>query len=250
MLFSTFFRTLRRRWLVAAAGLLVTIGIAAAALSLVPPTYQASASVLLLPKGGTGAQGENPYLSLGGLQPTCDAVARAMLDSQVQKSLADQGARAEYVVDTDKATNGPIILITAQDQSPALVLTTLRLVVAQVPKTLDSLQQAVNVPTRARMSLTVLTQDRRADAVLKSRIRALVAAVGLGLALTFASVVFVDGILANRRSRKATMRVSEEPGDGPAGRTRRDDQSRRRARSGPRPAVVDEEHADTVRIRL
>jgi hypothetical protein len=250
MLFSTFFRTLRRQWLVATAGLLVTVGLAAAALSLVPATYQASASVLLLPKGGSGAAGENPYLSLGGLQPTTDAVARAMLDSQVQKSLADRGAHAQYVVDTDRATNGPIIVITSQDSSPAEVLTTLRLVVAQVPRTLDGLQQAVNVPVRARMSLTVLTQDRRADAVLKGRIRALVAAVGLGLALTFAAVVFFDGLLASYRSRKTAMRVSEEPAGGPGHRTYREDEARRRPVDGARLGPADEEHADTVRIRL
>jgi capsular polysaccharide biosynthesis protein len=249
MLFSTFLAALRRRWLVATAGLCVTICLAVAALSFVPPTYEATASVLLLPKGGTGAQGENPYLALGGLQPTTDAVARAMLDSQVQKSLADRGARGNYVVDTDRATNGPIIEITAEDPSAAVALTTMRLVVEQIPRTLDSLQQAVNVPTRARMSLTILTEDRQATTVVKTRIRALVASVGIGLALTFAAVVIVDGYLNNRRSRReaaaADSSVMIAPGDRPAPRG-----GRRSAPPGRRRAVEDTEHADTVRIRL
>lgn len=250
MLFSTFFAALRRRWLVATAGLGFTICLAAAALAFVPPTYEATASVLLLPKGGTGAQGENPYLSLGGLQPTTDAVARAMLDSQVQKTLADRGARGDYVVDTDRATNGPIIEITAQDPSASVALTTMRLVVEQIPVTLTSLQAAVNVPSRARMSVTILTEDRVSTTVAKTRIRALVAAVGLGLAFTFGAIVAVDGIMNNRRTRReateadSAVRIASSGDHPPRGGRRRPPAARRG------PAAEDTEHADTVRIRL
>jgi len=232
---------------VATAGIGVTVCLAAAALSFVPPTYEASASVLLLPRGGTGVEGLNPYLALGGLQPTTDAVARAMLDSQVQKSLSDRGAKGNYVVDTDKATNGPILVITAEDPSQVVALNTMRLVLGQVPKTLDTLQQAVNVPTRARMSLTVLTQDRAATAVLKSRIRALVAALGIGLAMTFGAVVFVESYLTNRRNRRESADADAVVLPS-AGERRHNGVASRRPTRQSEYGAQDHEHADTVRI--
>ena len=242
MFLLTFFRTVRRHWYLVVTGLVATACLAVAALSLVPRTYEAAASVLLIPRG---APGENPYLALSGLQPTCDAVARAMSDSEVQQQLEDSGARGEFLVETDRTTNGPILLITAKDTLPSGVLDTMQLVVAQVPRTLDSLQQDVGVPQRVRMTSTVLAQDRVANPVLKTRIRAVVAAVGVGLALTFGGVVFFDGLAKQRRR----MRRPGRAGTGPPARDRRAAPSPAGAQREQAGSAADLEQAETVRLR-
>jgi hypothetical protein len=206
MYVSNFVRTVRSHWVLVLSGLLMTVGLCVAATVLVPPTYQADASVLLLPPRSADGTGENQYLNLGGLQPTTDAVSRAMTDSDVQKQLADAGATGAYVINTDPTTNGPVLLVSVTDASRAATLNTLKLVLDRLPIVIADLQEKVSVPVRSRLTSTVIAQDRTAGLVLKSRLRVLAAAIGLGLALTFGGVVFLDsraGQLENGRRRRA-----------------------------------------------
>src|SRR5512144_1515342 len=96
--FLTFLQTLARRWVVVLGGLLVTgLGVAAV-LRFVPPTYEASTSLLLTvpvsaaPKGAPPADpGQvNPYLGFGGALNVNAELLADVLDS---RGCADDGAR-------------------------------------------------------------------------------------------------------------------------------------------------------------
>jgi hypothetical protein len=202
MKFSDLLGSMRRQWLVVLSGLLVTVGLCIAAMNVAPPGYQAEASVLLLPAASDSAGGANPYLSLGGLKPTADAVARAMTDSGVQGRLEKAGAGGEYDIKTDPTTNGPVLLVTVTDRTPAETLNTLDLVLAEVPKVLTEMQARVPVPASALLGSSAIAQDQAAELMLKDRLRVLAAVAALGLAVTFGAVVFLD----TRARQRATSR--------------------------------------------
>jgi hypothetical protein len=172
------------------AGLVATASLCVAAASAVPAKYEAKASLLLLP--APSANGDNALLGIGGLQPVADSLARAMTDSGVADDLVRAGAKGNYEVVMDPISKGPVLLITVTDLTPAGAVTTLRLVIAEVQQVLRDLQSRLSVPAKAQLDSTVLARDKVGKLVLKSRIRTLGGVVGLGLALTFGVIVFLD----------------------------------------------------------
>jgi len=193
--------TLRRHWPLSVAGLVLTLGLCFGAFNLIPPTFKATASVLILPSTSAVGEGGNPYLALGGLQPTADAISRAMADEEVVKSLRAAGARGDYTVVTDPTTGGPVLAVEVTADQRQATLTTLQLVLKRIPTTLTDLQQQAAVPPRFRLVSQVLSQDRVASPVLKGRIRGLAVAVALGVALTVSVVMLFDNVGRTRRRR-------------------------------------------------
>lgn len=191
MYFSNVLRTARKHWYLLLSGLVSTAAFCIAASSFVPADYQAQASVLLLPAKTGVAGGDNPLLGIGGLQPTADTLALAMTDSGVQDTIFRNGATGEYQVLLDPISKGPVLSVTAKNHTPQSAMSTLQLVVAELPKVLTDLQARVHVPAKAQLSTMVVAQDREAKLVLKSRIRLLGGVAGLGLALTFGALVFL-----------------------------------------------------------
>src|SRR5215470_17013903 len=103
-------RTLIRRWYVTVLGLVLTIGLASVAASSSPPTYEARASVVLVPPKSNQLQ--NPFLGLGGLQEVSDVVSRAISDTATADAITAAGGSPKYSVGRDTSTSGPILLIT------------------------------------------------------------------------------------------------------------------------------------------
>jgi hypothetical protein len=202
MYYADLLRTVRRFWYVALAGVVATAALCFLAARVIPPDYQAQAKVLMVPARAPATPGgDNPLLSIGGLQPTADTLALAFADTTVQERLAKEGVTGKYEVVLDPVSKSPVLAITATDSSPAAALATLKLVVGEVPKVLADLQGKVDVPVRSQLSTLVIAQDQKATLVLKSRIRLLGAVGGVGLAVTFGLMVF----LFNRDRQRNTI---------------------------------------------
>ncbi|MEO9239028.1 MAG: hypothetical protein ABI418_13175, partial [Jatrophihabitantaceae bacterium] len=120
MSFASIGRALVRRWYVSVLGILITVGLLAGAVVEVPATYQARASVLLLPPK-TKLEA-NPLLGLGGLQEVSDVLARAISDSETADQILAIGSGGKYSVGRDTSTSGPIILITAEASTSTAAL--------------------------------------------------------------------------------------------------------------------------------
>ena len=187
---------LRRRWYLAAVGLILTLGGVLLALQMFPPTYETKAVVLLLPPKTSVGSGENPYLLLDGLQTAADVLSRSMMDSESAKIIGSN----EYLVAPDVTTNGPLILVTVETSSRAESEEIMTRLLERVPVALDELQSSnPDVAPTFRIQSTVITLDEP-SLVWRTPTRAAIVAGAAGLALTLLAVMLIDAFLARRRS--------------------------------------------------
>ena len=70
-------RAIRRWWLVALLGLVLSVGGSGLAYTLIGAEYQRSASQVLVPGDNAVPEGGNPFIYLGGLEQAADVLVRA-----------------------------------------------------------------------------------------------------------------------------------------------------------------------------
>jgi hypothetical protein len=121
------FAAARRRWWLVVAGLLLTVGLVVGAQKLVGPSYEATASVLLLPSKTTLNGTTNPYLLLGGVNNARDAVM-VRLSAAAGDEYPPNGP-IQVTVATDPNSPAPLLELSAvsptQEQSRAVLDTLL-----------------------------------------------------------------------------------------------------------------------------
>ena len=212
MFIAELLQVLRRRWYLVLAGLLCTLAAGAFTYQAVPPTFTASAEVLLLPPGPSVPAGGNPYLSLSGLTPAGDVLARALSDPKVAAEVAREGGLAGYTVELDGDSPAPLVFVSTEAGSAREALTTLDLVLARLPGTLRQIQTAANVPAKAFITTSQVTRTSAPEKSLKPQIRALVVVVGGCLVLTLLLVAAIDALLRRpRRTAESSQRHRRQP---------------------------------------
>lgn len=198
-MFFANWRILLRRWYVVVAGLLATGLLCAVAMQAVPIKYQATSSVLLLPPNSSVAQeGGNPFLALGGLDVAAGVISRAMTDRKTQQQITHAGAPGTYTIAPDAVSGGPLLVITAEADTPGGALTTLAVVNRILPTTLQTVQTSAGISSASLIRSRQLTLDDTAQPVRKPLIRALLVAIVAGLAATVLAASLLDGILLRR----------------------------------------------------
>lgn len=200
MSLSSIWRVLLRRWYVTLFGLVLTVGLAAAGAVLSPATYEAHATILLVPPKTN--QQLNPYLNLGGLQEPSDAISRAVSDTDTTNYVLAHGGSGKYSIARDTSTSGPIILVTADGKSNAVALKTVQLLVDRIGPEFDKLQAAQNVPQGSYITVITLKKDDKAVIQTKSQIRSVISLAAVGIVLTILLVAFAEKTI-NRRKNKA-----------------------------------------------
>ncbi len=192
-----------RRRLVILSGLLLTSGLAYAGWTIVPPTYQAEGTILLLPSKSTVSQGgHNPFLNLDSLSAPA-ALVIARLDGETERSrLKEIAPTADYTVETDPTMRGPTILVTVSDRTATSTLTALNNMLDTATEILQDIQVEQNVPTDAAIGSMRLTVDTKATRSSSDTIRAVVAIIVAGVVVTVVSAVTIDAGLNRRRVRR------------------------------------------------
>lgn len=215
-----FFSVLRRRWLLVLIGVLMTIGLSGAGYAFFKPTYEITATVLLLPPApSTPAIGStNPYLQLSGLQQVVDLIGVSLTDQAKQLEMEAISKDVEFSVKADTRTNSPLLVIDVKDSSPETAVRIRDNILADVPVRLEAMQRALGVSAKDQVTSTVLTLDGQAEEVGKNRIRAAVVAGGLGLALTLVAATVWDGHRLRHPRRRAARRSPESGHEDPSPR--------------------------------
>ncbi|WP_372593084.1 hypothetical protein [Actinotalea sp.] len=208
--------SLLRRWYLVVAGMVMTTGLAFLAFQAVPPTYSATATIVLLPADATVADGSNPLLQLGGLEQPASLVVAYVAGDEVRAPFEAQFPETTYEVIEDPLSRGPLIIMTVLGPSSTTVMTALDAAIAEVPTALTSLQDRVSAPTESRVRSTPLSIDPEPTTVMGTTLRAIIAAAGVGMVGTLVGTVSLDRLLSLRRTRRPTRPVEPESENGAA----------------------------------
>lgn len=201
MEFSEILAQLRRRWWLALIGLVATGGLAFGASVLVAVQYTAQASLVLIPPRTTADTQINPFLAIGGLNPAADVLVRALNSGTFHDQHAPAGGTAKYTVARDTDASGPLLVVDVSDATPEAATKLLDAVVQQAPVSLSALQHDVGVEDSVAIRITEVARTAEPKVDRKSQIRALLAAVVVGLAGTVLIVRIADAVLVRRAGR-------------------------------------------------
>lgn len=201
MSLSDFVGALGRRWYVVLVGLLVTAGLSFGATIVAPPQYTARGLILLLPSKQAVGRGGNPLLGLGGLDLPARVLVAHFASQSAQQDISERAPDAEVTVSVDDSTRGPVLAIEVIDSTPQGALDMMNYVADQVPLNLERIQREVGAPEASMVRSVGLTFAGVAEIEYRNLIRAVIASVVFGLALTAFLVFFIDGVLRRRRGR-------------------------------------------------
>jgi len=202
MPFGEFAGALRRHWIVLLIGLILTGGLSAGSYLFTKPTYEITATVLLLPPASAVSTTGNPYLQLGGLRQTVDLMGVALSDQSTRLELEAISNDVDFTVAADSQASSPILAIDVKDSTQSGAARIRDLLVSRIPERLKTMQEGLNVVEANRVTSTLLTSDKEAKEVGRNRLRSVVVVVLAGVAVTLAFIALWDA----RRLRNA-----EEP---------------------------------------
>ncbi|MEH0421051.1 chain length determinant protein [Streptomyces sp. B21-083] len=202
------FRVMRRRWYVLLPGLLLTAGLVAAVVLVVPVTYQSQSTVQLLnsPKA-TVAYGGNPFLSTQtSLTGMADSLARNLNSDDSVRELKSRGATGTFEAKIADNAQGPLMWLTVTGTGKASVLASDRILTAYAKDRLEQFQKQQSVEPKAMIQMMTIVVPQPPMAQTKTRLEYMIMAGGGGLVLTLAACFYVE---ARRRSRPPVR--PEEP---------------------------------------
>lgn len=200
---------LLRRWLVVLLGLALTLGAAAYLYRSTPPSYQSTASLLLLlPADARGSENVgSPYLYLpSGLNVMARLVAGAPNRREAREELAAAGVASSFQVGVDPTT--PILNVSAEGGDPENVVLTRDLVVELLRGELLTMQEEEGVPPWQTAHTRLYNNDDVPQQLGGEWRRAVLAAMAAGGLATLLFVFGLDRLLAIRAERK---RAASEP---------------------------------------
>ncbi|MDQ0935595.1 chain length determinant protein [Streptomyces turgidiscabies] len=238
------FRVMRRRWYVLLPGLLLTAGLVAAVVVLVPVTYQSQSTVQLLnsPKA-TVAYGGNPFLSTQtSLTGMADSLARNLNSDDSIRELKSRGARGTFEAKIADNAQGPLMWLTVTGTGRASVLKSDRILTAYAKDRLEQFQKQQSVAPSAMIQMMTIVVPQPPAAQTKTRLEYMIMAGGAGLVLTLIAAFYVE---ARRRPHPAaapaeTAQPVEAPEPAPVAESRV---------TAPRPAAEESRAEQTIALR-
>lgn len=193
---------LLRRWYFVLVGILLTAAGGFVTWTVVPPSYEASSTAVLLPPSSLVGENGNPYLYMGGLDQVLTVLTVRLNSTEVAEPLVHGRGNVAFTVQKDSTVPGPIMLVTATAESRESAMQLLRDVVDIVPENLSLMQDQLRIPTFSRVEVMTVVQDAEPELMLRDQLRTLLAAVAVGLAATVLATAVLDRILTNRKTRK------------------------------------------------
>ncbi|MET1063463.1 MAG: hypothetical protein ABWX85_00655 [Arthrobacter sp.] len=220
MLLHDLGRGLLRRWYFVVIGVLLTACGALLLSSAVPATHRATARVVLIPPTALVSADGNPYLFLGGLEQALGVLTVKLSSEAASEQILQEYPDASYTAVKDVMSPGPIMVITAESESPESTLQVLDAVLRIVPENLENMQDQLNIPDPSRITALTIVRDDATTKVLQSQLRAVLAGVALGLSMTVLLTGLLDRLLTSRKKKVGRRHASvpgAEPHEGPSG---------------------------------
>ena len=203
------------RWYITVPSLVLAAVLAGLAWWVVPPTYERTASQLLVPGAGTVPPRGNPYFYLSGLAQAADVIVRAVGSENVVHEIDQSFSDVEIEVTRDPSTAGPVILVRVEAPSDADAAAVLDLLVTRTKVVLEDLQASDHVAPSDRILVQTITIDQQGSLRQRNRIVATGAVGAIIAILGLLMAALVDGLSARRRRRLDDPDSATIPGDVP-----------------------------------
>ncbi|MFJ6417904.1 hypothetical protein [Paeniglutamicibacter sp. NPDC091659] len=197
-----------RRWYFLLAGLLLTSVVTYLVFGMVSPTFEAKASMVLIPPKVAVTVGDNPYLYLGGLDQALGVLQVKVASPSESAALIDKYPGAEISIAKDATTSGPIVSIqvSANDANDTMEL--LKGAVALVPKTLSAMQTELKVPDKSMISVLELSTDNEPTKVTKKQLQMTMIVAAGGASASLLVTGLLDRLLNRRKSKREAKKMA------------------------------------------
>jgi hypothetical protein len=216
--FGEILRVLRRRWIIAVVGGLLTVAATLGAYKMWPNKYQSTDEITLIGSksmADAAGDGGNPYLAVADLDPVASILAGNVSSDQAVKQLHALGVTYTYTAVVPQFAAGPFIQITITGKVPALVSQQLPIVTRFTEQRLTQLQQETAIPTPPKATLTTqeIVPPSTPSKVLKTKLEVVAGVFVLMFVGTLIVIAVVDNV---RRRRSGKRRVAPERERAPA----------------------------------
>lgn len=211
--FGEMLRVLRRRWLVATVGVLLTLVATLVAYKAWPNKYQSTAQITLVGSksmaNATG-NGGNPYLSVADLDPVASILAGNVSSDQAVKQLRALGVTDAYTVVVPQFAAGPFLQITVTGKSAAEVTQQLPIVMRYTEQRMTQLQQETAIPTPPNAIITtqMIVPPSTPTKVKKTKYEVVAGVFVIFLVGTLITIAIVD---TRRRTGRRHADVAPAP---------------------------------------
>ncbi|MFD2082573.1 Capsular polysaccharide biosynthesis protein [Actinopolymorpha cephalotaxi] len=196
---------LLRRWMLTVPLLVLTIAGVVAGYFVLPWSYQAQSTVVLLASPYQSKQaGGNPYLLFdGSLTVTAEVVGREVMGNDIAEQLKARKLTSEYEVKVPPDTAGPVLSVEVTGSDRENVRATQSAVTELVTQRLAGIQSEAGVDSQARIRITdVSTTPPTRQA--KGKLRTLAMALFAGLVTTIVVPLSAEAMAARRRRTPRT----------------------------------------------
>lgn len=199
-----------RRWYFLLAGLILTGVATYLVFGMVSPTFEAKASMVLIPPKVAVTVGDNPYLYLGGLDQALGVLQVKVASPSESAALIDRYPGAEVSIGKDATTSGPIISIqvSANDANDTMEL--LKGAVSLVPKTLSAMQTELKVPDKSMISVLELASDNEPTKVTKKQLQMTMLVAAGGASASLLGTGLLDRLINRRKFKREAKRADAE----------------------------------------
>lgn len=213
-----------RRWYFLVAGLLITGVATYFVFGMVTPSYEAKASVVLIPPAVAVTVGDNPYLYLGGLEQALGVLQVKVSSPEVAAPLLNKFPDSTITVSKDVTTSGPIMAVAVSSDTPEQTMELLQSTMTLIPATLIALQKDLKVPVLSVISSMPLSMDIEPSINSKKQVQMTAMAAFAGLAATLLITGFLDRLMSRTKKDKRKSKI--DPDQQPLGpRLRRQEDS-------------------------
>ena len=221
--FGEMLRILRRRWLVATVGVLLTLVATLGAYLAWPNKYQSTAEITLVGSksmaNATG-NGGNPYLSVADLDPVASILAGNVSSDQAIKQLRALGVTYTYTVVVPQFAAGPFLQITVTGKLPAEVTRQLPIVTRYTEQRMTQLQQETAIPTPPNAIITtqMIVPPSTPSKVRKTKLEVVAGVFVIFFVGTLITIAIVDNVRRRRAGRRHADvdQTPARPGDSDA----------------------------------
>ncbi|MER2137961.1 MAG: hypothetical protein ABS909_08900, partial [Arthrobacter sp.] len=138
-------KVILRRWYLVVSGILFTAVLCWGASQVVPPSYDARGSMVLMPPPAAVGDEGNPYLQLGGMSEALDVLVRQANAPAVRDQVLEAYPSATYTIEPDRSTSGSIVVVQATAETEAESLTVLDQALETLPAVLTRMQDELAV---------------------------------------------------------------------------------------------------------